>query len=150
MSIREVALGKKGTFATVEYTRPVKVKKDCPVEIQKTTVARNVRIGAQYDALKSVQLAKGVSNTKEAHEVNTGLKGFEWENYPTILKSTKTGAQYVRVETNSNTKFESVYTVNGHEVSKESVEGYFLASEKSKGEMPVVMNIKLDTISYIH
>ena len=150
MSIREVALGKKGTFATVEYSRPVKVKKGCPVEITKTTVARNVRIGAQYDALKSVQLAKGVTTTAQAHELNTGLKGFEWENYPTILKSTKTGAQYVRVETNSNTRFESVYTVNGREVSKESVENYFLASEKSKGELPVVMNIKLDTISYIH
>ena len=150
MSIREVALGKKGTFATVEYSRPVKVKKGCPVEINKTTVARNVRIGAQYDALKAVQEAKGVTTTAQAHELNTGLKGFEWENYPTILKSTKTGAQYVRVETNSNTKFESIYTVNGREVSRASVEQYFLASEKSKGEMPVVMNIKLDSISYIH
>jgi hypothetical protein len=54
MSIREIALSKKGTFATLEYSRPVKVKKGCPVEITKTTVARNVRIGAQYDALKSV------------------------------------------------------------------------------------------------
>ena len=150
MSIREVALGKKGTFATLEYIRPVKVKKGCPVEITKTTVARNVRIGAQYDALKSVQIAKGVNNTNEAHALNTGLKGFEWENYPTILKSTKTGAQYVRVETNNNTKFESVYRVNGREVNKTDVEQYFLASEKSKGDMPVVMNIKLDTISYIH
>ena len=149
MSIREVALGKKGTFATVEYTRPIKVKKDCPVEIKKTTVARNVRIGAQYDALKSVQIAKGVTTTAQAHELNTGLKGFEWENYPTILKSTKTGAQYVRVETNSNTRFESKYTVNGVTVDKASVEQYFLASEKSKGEMPTVLNIGLDTITDI-
>ena len=109
-----------------------------------------MRIGAQYDALKSVQIAKGVNDTNEAHALNTGLKGFEWENYPTILKSTKTGAQYVRVETNNNTKFESVYRVNGREVNKTDVEQYFLASEKSKGDMPVVMNIKLDTISYIH
>jgi hypothetical protein len=150
MSIREMALSKKGTFATVEYSRPVKVKKGCPVEITKTTVARNVRIGAQYDAMKSVQLAKGVQTTAEAHELNTGLKGFEWVNYPTILKSTKTGANYVRVETNSNTRFESVYRVNGKEVNKADVEQYFLASEKSKGEMPVVMNIKMDSISYIH
>jgi hypothetical protein len=150
MSIREMALSKKGTFATVEYSRPVKVKKGCPVEITKTTVARNVRIGAQYDAMKSVQLAKGVQTTAEAHELNTGLKGFEWVNYPTILKSTRTGANYVRVETNSNTRFESVYRVNGKEVNKADVEQYFLASEKSKGEMPVVMNIKMDSISYIH
>lgn len=150
MSIREVALSKKGTFATLEYSRPVKVKKGCPVEITKTTVARNVRIGAQYDAMKTVQLAKGVTTTAEAHELNTGLKGFEWVTYPTILKSTKTGANYVRVETNSNTRFESVYRVNGKEVNKADVEQYFLASEKSKGELPVVMNIKMDSISYIH
>ena len=149
MSIREVALGKKGTFATVEYSRPVKVKKGCPVEITKTTVARNVRIGAQYDAMKSVQIAKGVTNTAEAHKLNTGLKGFEWVNYPTILQNAK-GDKYVRIETNNNTKFESVYRVNGREVNKADVEQYFLASEKSKGELPVVMNIKLDTISYIH
>ena len=149
MSIREVALGKKGTFATVEYTRPVKVKKGCPVEITKTTVARNVRIGAQYDAMKSVQIAKGVTSTAEAHKLNTGLKGFEWVNYPTILQNAK-GDKYVRIETNNNTRFESVYRVNGKEVNKADVEQYFLASEKSKGELPVVMNIKMDSISYIH
>lgn len=149
MSIREVALAKKGTFATLEYSRPVKVKKGCPVEITKTTVARNVRIGAQYDAMKSVQIAKGVTNTAEAHALNTGLKGFEWVNYPTILQNAK-GDKYVRIETNTNTRFESVYRVNGREVNKADVEQYFLASEKSKGELPVVMNIKMDSISYIH
>ena len=149
MSIREVALSKKGTFATLEYSRLVKVKKGCPVEITKTTVARNVRIGAQYDAMKSVQIAKGVTNTAEAHALNTGLKGFEWVNYPTILQNAK-GDKYVRIETNNNTRFESVYRVNGKEVNKADVEQYFLASEKSKGELPVVMNIKMDNISYIH
>lgn len=148
MSIREIALSKKGTFATLEYSRPVKVKKNCPVVITKTTVARNIRIGAQYDAMKSVQLAKGVSNTQEAHAVNTGLKGFEWVNYPTILQNAK-GDKYVRIETNKNTKFESVYRVDGREVNKADVEQYFLASEKSKGELPVVMNIKMDSINYI-
>lgn len=150
MSIREIALSKKGTFATVEYSRPVKTLKSCPVAIQKTTIARNVRIGCEYDSMKVVKDAKGVKTTAEAHKLNTGLKGFEWDKYPTILKSTKTGAQYVRVETNSNTRFESVYRVNGKEVNKADVEQYFLASEKSKGDIPVVMNIKLDTISYIH
>lgn len=150
MSIREVALGKKGTFATVEYSRPVKVKKACPVEIMKTTVARNVRIGAQYDAMKSVQLAKGVKTTAEAHKLNNGLNGFEWVSYPTILKNKK-GEQFVRVETNSNTRFESVYTINGKAVNKTEIEQYLLASEKSHGgDMPVVMNIKMDRISYIH
>ena len=150
MSIREVALSKKGTFATLEYSRPVKTVKACPVEITKTTVARNVRIGAQYDAMKSVQIAKGVTNTADAHKLNTGLKGFEWVNYPTILQNAK-GDKYVRIETNNNTKFESVYRVNGVEVNKADIEGYLLSSEKSHGgELPPVLNIKLDNISYIH
>lgn len=150
MSIREVALSKKGTFATLEYSRPVKTVKACPVEITKTTVARNVRIGAQYDAMKSVQLAKGVQTTAEAHKLNTGLKGFEWVNYPTLLQNAK-GDKYVRIETNSNTRFESVYHVNGMEVNKADIEGYLLSSEKSRGgELPPVLNIKLDSISYIH
>lgn len=150
MSIREVALSKKGTFATVGYSRPVKTKKDCPVTILKTTIARNVRIGCEYDAMKVVKDAKGVQTTAEAHKLNTGLKGFEWVNYPTILQNAK-GDKYVRIATNSNTKFDTVYTIDGREVSKASIENYMLASEKSHGgELPPVMNIKMDSIAYIH
>ena len=133
----------------MEYTRPVKTLKSCPIEITKTTIARNVRIGCEYDSMKVVKEAKGVKTTNEAHKLNTGLNGFEWVNYPTILQNKK-GDKYVRIETNSNTKFDTTYTVNGREVNKKDIEQYFLASEKSKGEMPVVMNIKLDNISYIH
>lgn len=148
MNIIETALTKKGHFATVQYSRPVKVKKGAPM-ITKVTRARQIRIGAQYDALKSVQIAKGVTNTKDAHKLNTGLRGFEWINYPTILKSIKTGDQYVRVETNSNSKFETTYIMNGKVVTKQDIEPYILASERSKGDMPVVMNIKADYITAI-
>ncbi len=148
-TIIEKALNKKGTFATVQYSRPVKVKKNSPM-ITKVTKARNVRIGAQYDALKAVQVAKGVNNTQEAHELNTGLKGFEWDVYPTVLHSIKTNKQYIRVETNSNTKFDTTYIMDGKVVNKADIEQYFLASEKSKGEMPVVMNIGVDSITDIH
>jgi len=149
MSIREIALGKKGTFATLEYSRPCKVRKGSP-DITKVTTIQNVRIGAQYDALKAVQTAKGVKSTTEAHAVNMGLNGMEWVNYPTILKSIKTDKLYVRLETNSNTKFNSTYLMNGEIVNKSDIEPYLLASEKSKGEMPVVMNVGLDSINYIH
>lgn len=149
MNIIEKALSKKGTFATVQYSRPVKVKKNSPM-ITKVTRARNVRIGAQYDALKAVQLAKGVNSTQEAHELNTGLKGFEWDVYPTLLHSIKTNKQYIRVETNSNTLFETTYIMNGKVVNKADIEQYMLASEKSKGEMPVVFNIGVENITDIH
>lgn len=149
MNIIEKALSKKGTFATVQYSRPVKVKKNSPM-ITKVTRARNVRIGAQYDALKAVQLAKGVNSTQEAHELNTGLKGFEWDVYPTLLHSIKTNKQYIRVETNSNTLFETTYIMNGKIVNKADIEQYMLASEKSKGAMPVVFNIGVENITDIH
>lgn len=149
MNIIEKALSKKGTFATVQYSRPVKVKKNSPM-ITKVTRARNIRIGAQYDALKAVQLAKGVNNTQEAHELNTGLKGFEWDIYPTLLHSIKTNKQYIRVETNNNTAFDTTYIMNGKVVNKADIEQYMLASEKSKGEMPVVFNIGVENITDIH
>lgn len=149
MNIIEKALSKKGTFATVQYSRPVKVKKNSPM-ITKVTRARNVRIGAQYDALKAVQLAKGVNSTQEAHEFNTGLKGFEWDVYLTLLHSIKTNKQYIRVETNSNTAFDTTYIMNGKVVNKADIEQYMLASEKSKGNMPVVFNIGVENITDIH
>lgn len=149
MNIIEKALSKKGTFATVQYSRPVKVKKNSPM-ITKVTRARNVRIGAQYDALKAVQLAKGVNSTQEAHELNTGLKGFEWDVYPTLLHSIKTNKQYIRVEINNNTLFETTYIMNGKVVNKADIEQYMLASEKSKGAMPVVFNIGVENITDIH
>jgi len=149
MNIIEKALSKKGTFATVQYSRPVKVKKNSPM-ITKVTRARNVRIGAQYDALKAVQVAKGVNSTQEAHELNTGLKGFEWDVYPTVLHSIKTNKQYIRLETNKNTVFDTTYVMNGKVVTKANIEPYILASERSKGEMPIVLNIGVENITDIH
>lgn len=150
MSIREMALAKKGTFATVGYSREAKTVKACPVTIVKTTVAHNVRIGCEYDSMKVVKDAKGVKTTAEAHKLNTGLNGFEWVSYPTILKN-KSGDKYVRIATNSNTKFDTKYFVDGREVSKAEIEHYLLASEKSHGgTLPPVLNIKMDNISYIH
>lgn len=148
MNIIETALSKKGRFATVQYSRPVAVKKGAPM-ITKVTRARQVRIGAQYDALKVVQTAKGVNTVEEAHKLNTGLKGFEWVKYPTILKSLKTGDEYVRIETNSNTSFDTTYIMDGKVVNKADIDKYILAKERHKGEIPVVMNIKASSITAI-
>ena len=151
MSIRETALGKRGTFANVKYSRPCKVKKSCVDTITKVTVASNVRIGAQYDALQSTKDAKGVKTTAEAHNLNSGLKGMSWVSYPTILKSDKTNKEYVRIETNKNSKFDTHYFKNGVEVNKSEIADSLLASEKNhSGEMPTVMNIGLDTIQELH
>ena len=147
MSVREVALAKKGTFATVEYAKEVKTLKGCPVTITKKTIARNVRIGCEYDSLKVVKDARGVTTTKESRAKSSGLNGFEWVNFPTILQNKK-GDKFVRITTNSNTKFDTTYYANGIKVNKEDIEKYL---PKSSGNgLPVVMNINMDNINYIH
>ena len=148
MNNREIALSKRGTFASVKYTKTCKVLKNSPV-ITKTTKIFNARIGAEYDALKTTLEKKGVNNKKEAHLVNNGLRGMSYVVYPTILKSDKTGKEYVRLETNKNTRFETVYMVNGKEVDKSEIECYLQSSEKKTGEIPTVMNIGLDDITEI-
>lgn len=142
------ALAKKGQFASVQYERACKVLKGAP-EIKKYTYARNVRIGAEYDALKTTLENKGVSNKEEAHKVNNGLNGMEYIIYPVILKG-KNDRQYLRVETTKNTEFETAYVMNNRVVNKSEIEQYLQASEKRhSGELPTVMNIGLDTITDI-
>ena len=148
-NIEKIALNKKGQFTSLEYTKACKVKKGSP-EIIKTTKVLNARIGCSYDALKSTQEAKGVNNKAEAEKLNTGLRGFQWINYPTVLKSIKTDKHYIRLETAKNTKFNTTYKVNGVEVDKADIEQYLQSSEKRTGEMPTVMNIGVDDINYIH
>lgn len=148
-NIEKIAISKKGQFTSLEYTKACKVKKGSP-EIIKTTKVLNARIGCSYDALKSTQEAKGVNNKAEAEKLNTGLRGMEWINYPTVLKSIKTDKHYIRLETAKNTRFNTTYRVNGVEVDKADIEQYLQSSEKRTGEMPVVMNIGVDDINYIH
>lgn len=148
-NIEKIALNKRGQFTSLEYTKVCKVKKGSP-EIIKTTKVLNVRIGCSYDALKSTQEKKGVETTVEARALNTGLRGMEWIQYPTILKSVKTDKHYIRLETAKNTKFNTTYKVNGVEVDKAEIEQYLQSSEKKGGEMPTVMNIGVEDINYIH
>ena len=146
MDIIKTALAKKGKFATVEYARPCKTLKGSP-EITKLTKAYNVRIGAEYDALKSTLENKGVETKAEAHELNNGLRGMEYIEYPVLLKGLKNGKTYIRLETAKNTRFETTYLVNGKPTNKAEIEEFLQASEKSKsGELPSVMNIGAENI----
>ena len=144
----EKVLAKKGQFASVKYSRPCKTLKGAP-EIVKTTIAKSVRIGAEYDALKTTLENKGVANKNEAHKLNNGLNGMEYEIYPVILKG-KNEKKYLRVETSAHTKFDTEYTMNGKPVTKAEILEYLQASEKKpSGQLPPVMNIGLDNITEI-
>ena len=139
----------KGQFVSVTYERPCKVKKGAP-EIMKHTKASAMRVGCEYDGLKTTLESKGVTTKEEAHKLNTGLKGMSWVDYPVVLKSDYTGKEYIRFSTAKNTKFETEYTMNGKKVSKNEIADYLLASEKNhNGDLPSVLNIGVDTIKEI-
>lgn len=143
------ALNKKGQFASIEYKRICKVKKGAP-NIYKVTQAQNVRIGAQYDAMQAVKDARA-DGTLPAE--NQGLNGLQWVQYPVILQSIKSGAEMLRIETAKNSTFKTQYYVqSGNElqaVTKDKIQDYLYASEKSNGEMPIVLNIKLENITVL-
>ena len=113
------ALAKKGQFATVDYERQCKTLKGAPT-IYKHTKAFSVRIGAEYDALKTTLAAKGVSTKQEAHLHNQGLNGMEYEIYPVILIG-RGGKRYIRIETAKNTHFETEYYMGGKKVNKADI-----------------------------
>lgn len=139
----EIALAKKGQFASAEWIRPCKTLKTCNHEITKKTFAKNVRIGANYENLKATIQGRqdGTLPTE-----NQGLKGLEWVQFPILLRNPKTDRQFIRFEMSPNTKFETQYFIDGHEIEKSEIEIFLQASEKSSNNNSIVMNIGIDTI----
>ena len=137
-TILNTIINKRAQFACVRYAREVKMKKGCPYTVVKETVARNIRVGVPYEHMASTP--QGI------HSLPSSM---EYVSYPHVLKNNKTGKEFVRIATNSNTKFESHWFVNGREVSKESL-SEFMYAESKRSEIPPVMNIGIDNIIYIH
>lgn len=142
-NIIEIALTKKGQFASAEWSRPCKTLKSCNHEIVKRTKASNIRIGANYENLQTTKDGRADGTLPSE---NQGLRGLEWVNFPVVLKNPKTDRQFIRLETAKNSKFITQYFIDGQETTKDEIETYLRASEKSSGKMPTVMNIGIDTI----
>ena len=139
---------KGGTIHSLSWTRPAKTKKSCEDEITKTVFATNIMLNASYDNLKRTKEGR-VDGTLPSE--NTGLQGFEWVHYPLVLKSVKTGKLYLRIETMSNSKFKTEWRKNQAIVAKALIEQDLLSSEKSsKDELPIVMNVAIDSIISIN
>ena len=138
----EIALNKKGQFASAEWSRPCKTLKSCNHEIVKRTIANNVRIGANYENLQTTK--EGRENGTLPSE-NQGLRGLEWVTFPVLLRSPKTDKRYIRFELAKNSKFTVQYFIDGQETTKAEIENYLQASEKRSND-GTVMNIGVDTI----
>jgi hypothetical protein len=76
----------------------------------------------------------------------------EWVQYPTILKSTKTGKFYLRLEvgTFKNVKTKTQFLLDGQEVAKSDYEHCMLGSETKKSERFGTFNVGAENILKVH
>ncbi len=132
-----------GGFIACVWRRPCKTYKGIEANIEKQVAAHSLQFAAAYDNRAVVQTARA---NGELPAENQGLKGFEWQTFPRVLKATKTGKLYARLNVTKATKFSTVYFKDGKRVGKADVAPLLLASEISKGEVPLVLNVSVDAI----
>lgn len=140
----------KGANIWVEWERSVKFKKAYDGLPMTKRTRMLCRIGINYD--NKAEVKDGRANG-ELPAQNAGLRGFEWDTFPTLLKATKTGLLYIRLESGTfcaptTTEFR---LATGEVVVKADYEHAMLASEKRPAkEGDLTFNCKAETILRIH
>jgi hypothetical protein len=124
--------GNKGANVSVSWKREAKVKKSCPILIEKQTSAI-VRAGIDYANLAIVK-DSGI----EVGELPWGT----WNVFPFSI--VHKGVEYIRLYQAGGISFSPKvqWFANGEPVEKASVEEYLLASEKGDGAAPACFTIK--------
>ena len=136
-------LTKSGQFVSIHTKRPVKTKKAFSnIQLEKEA-SFVVRIGVNYDNIKTVQEKRA---SGELPPENAGLKpNFRWVKFPVLMQNEKNGEFYVRCTKGANTKPKSKFLLNGIEVDKNSIAEYCLAQELKSNEAEV-FDIKVSNI----
>jgi hypothetical protein len=143
-AIIEKILATKGQFVSLNMKREVKVKRGQPQFFKETSCV--VRMGVGYDNLA---LVKELRANNELPTENAGLSGMEWEVYPFILKSIKTGERQVRCTISKNHVSKVTFTdANGLVVSRDVVKDAAYASEFAVKDttQEIVFNCKLSNV----
>ena len=136
-------LTKSGQFVSIHTKRPVKTKKAfSSIQLEKEA-SFVVRIGVNYDNIKTVQEKR---DRGELPPENAGLKpNFKWVKFPVLMQNEKNGEFYIRCTKGANTKPKSKFLLNGIEVDKNSIAEYCLAQELKSNEAEV-FDIKVSNI----
>jgi len=135
---------KRGSFRSMVWERSLKTRKAYNGNmIVKRTYGSALRMGVNYDNMKSVQEYRknGVLPSE-----NQGLVGRKWLIPNLTLQSEKTGKTLLRVSMAQNSSFNTEYYLNGKKVEKETIEQMVLASEVKSHDMPTVFDVKTDNI----
>lgn len=123
----ETFLSRKGQFAGLIWSRPLKTRK----EFAGLSVTKSVRcvaqVGVNYDNRASVQAAR---ESGAAPAENAGLPWGQWKIFPFVI--THKGADYLRIYPVANRAPKVIYRIDGAIVSKEDARKVCLASEFSE------------------
>lgn len=141
-------MAKKGQFGSASWSKKLKTKKGIVDIVEKIVKCKSVRIGVEYDRMKTVIEKR---DTGELPAENAGLPWGRWHLFPHIIAHKPKGAHedsfYLRFSCSANTKFETLFLLNGLPATREQVEKLCPKSEfPEKEETPDVFNVKLDNM----
>lgn len=132
-----------GSYLAVITEKPLKARKGVAGKFVKTSKLI-VRAGISYDAQKAVQAKR---ESGEAPATNQGLPFGEWISFPYHIGHK--GKDYIRLYLSPIHKAQTVYTLDGKEISKETAQELCLASNFSKGGKPDCITVSADNIKAI-
>jgi hypothetical protein len=141
-------LSKRGQISTIETRRPLKLlskfKKLNTIGWKYSTM--QVRSGVDYENTQYFKDKREDENSKPEAPI-----GREWLYFPYILRTTSDNPKLLfRFYTvNNNFKPKTKYVIDNHEVQKEDLPTYCLASEYQEREQLPCFDLSIDTIEAV-
>tara|TARA_R100000231_G_scaffold133034_1_gene105800 strand:+ start:952 stop:1476 length:525 start_codon:yes stop_codon:yes gene_type:complete len=149
VSVSDVLNHRAGVFTTIVHMRYGKVRKafQGQVDIRKAVIYKNARIGVNYE--NKADVIEGRANGSMP-SVNTGRKWGEWMEGSDGKLIINKGTYHIAID-GFGAKVESIWYMDGKEVTKEAVAPYLLSSEtKEKEKVESFRNEpKLENIVYM-
>lgn len=131
----------KGSFHSILWERPMKVKKAFAGQTIVKRSSAVVRFGVEYDNMKAVQSKR---ESGELPAVNQGLTWGMWAMYPYFIEHK--GNTYLRCSVSKKNPVQTEYFLNGVKVDAETVKSMCLASEFTKKDSVDVFTLNVENI----
>ena len=146
--LQAIAAAPKGANIMVDWERPLKMRKAYKNMPMTKFTSMLCRIAVDYDNTKPT--IEGRANGS-LPAVNAGLNGMQWETFPTLLKSIKSGKLHIRLQTGTfkNVETKKEYRLNGQKIEKEDYAHAMCKEPKSNGKFGP-FNVPIENIIRIH
>lgn len=144
-----IASTQAGANVWLEWERPCKLRKAYGTMPLTKKTRMLCRIGVRYDNIGEVQQGRQDGSLPAE---NAGLKGFEWDQYPFLLKHNRNGKLYLRCESATfKSKTTKAYYLDGQEVEFEDYKHCMLASEMPKEKTGhLTFNVCIEFLLAVH